>query len=171
MYIEDLDVIKALQSLSEKDLRKLIRAFFAKTISRNNVQPLHGVGEHGKDTVAVVDKDSLGRKQILFIQVKKGDITLPDWRNEIAGQMIEATNTPETQFPRGTSRDDLRRLLLVLSGELTPEAFEAIKAWNRNQPIPVEVFDIFGISGLLRSYGIKPSDFKDLLKLAKTLNL
>jgi len=171
VYIEDLEILKALQSLPERELRKLIRAFFAKHIARNNVQPLHGVGEHGKDAVAVIDKDQLGRTQILFIQVKKGDISLSKWRNEIMGQMIEALNTPETQFPLGASRDNPRRLLLFISGELKPEAFEAIKNWNQNQPIPVEVFNIFDISSLLRSYGVKPSDFEDLLELARTLNL
>ena len=171
MYIEDLDIIQALQALSEEDLRKLIRAFFAKTISENNVQPLHGTGEHGKDAVAVIDKDQLGRTQILIIQVKKGNISLTDWTNRIVGQLIEALNTQETQFPRGTSRDNPRRLLLFLSGELTPEAFEAISAWNRTRPIPVEVFNIFDISSLFRRYGKKPSDFGDLLELAKTLSL
>jgi len=171
LYIEDLDIINALQSLSEEDLRKLIRAFFAKHISRGNVQPLHGPGEHGKDAVAVIDKDQLGRTQILLIQVKKGNVSLPDWTNRIVGQMIEALNTQETQFPRGTSKDNSRRLLLFLSGELTPEAFDAINSWNRTQPIPVEVFNVFDISGLLRDYGVKPSDFKDLLELARTLSL
>lgn len=171
MYIEDLDIIKALQSLSEEDLRKLIRAFFAKHISRNNVQPLHGAGEHGKDAVAVIDRDQLGRTQILLIQVKKGNISLSDWTNRIVGQMIESLNTQETQFPRGTSRDNPRRLLLFLSGELKPEAFDAVSSWNRTQPIPVEIFNVFDISGLLRSYGVKPSDFKDLLELARTLSL
>lgn len=171
MYIEDLEMVKTLRSLSEEDLRKLVRAFFAKHISRNNVQSLHGTGEHGKDAVAVIDKDQLERTQILIIQAKKGDISQSDWRNEIAGQMIEALNTQETQFPRGTSRDNPRRLLLFLSGELKPEAFEAISSWNRSQPIPVEVFNIFDISGLFRSYGVKPSDFGDLLELARTLSL
>lgn len=151
MYIEDLDIIKALQALSEEDLRKLIRAFFARHISQNNVQPLHGTGEHGKDAVAVIDKDQLGRTQILIIQVKKGDITQSDWTREIVGQMADAMNTQETQFPRGTSRDNPRRLLLFLSGEITPEAFEVISCWNRSQPIPVEVFNIFDMSALLRS--------------------
>lgn len=173
MFVEDSDIIKALQALSEDDLRKLIRAFFAKNISRGNVQPLHGAGEHGKDAVAVVDgiQDPLGRTQILFVQVKKGDISLTDWANRICGQMQEALNTLEAEFPRGTSRDNPRRLLLFLSGELTPETAASISAWNRNQPIPVEVFNILDIWTLFRKYGVKPSDFTDLLTLARTLSL
>lgn len=174
MYVKDFEeIIRALQELSEDDLRKLIRAFFAKNVSRGNVQPLHGAGEHGKDLVAVVDniQEPLGRTQILFIQVKKGEITQTDWNNRIIGQMQDALNSLEAEFPRGTSRDNPRRLLLFLSGELTPEASTSISAWNRNQPIPVEVFSIFGIWDLFRKYGVKPSDFPDLLVLAKTLNL
>jgi hypothetical protein len=173
VFIEDVDIVQALQELSEENLRKLVRAFFASKISRGNVQPLHGVGEHGKDAVAVVDNiiDPLGRTQILLIQVKKGDVSLTDWNNRICGQMLEALNTLESQFPRGTSRDNPRRLLLFLSGELTPEAFTAISAWNRTQSIPVEVFNIFDICALFRKYGVKPSDFGDLLELAHNLSL
>lgn len=173
MYIEDREFIQVLRGLSEEDLRKLVRAFFAKNISGGNVQPLHGPGEHGKDAVAVVDslEDPLGRTQILFIQVKKGDISLTEWTNRIVGQMQEALNTLEADYPRGTSKDHPRRLLLFLSGELMPEASSAISNWNRTQPVPVEVFNIFDIQKLFVKYGMKPSDFPDLLALAKTLGL
>lgn len=173
MFIEDIDMVHALQALAEDELRRLIRAFFARMISQGNVQPLHGVGEHGKDAIAVVDNilDPLGRGQILLIQVKKGDVSQPEWSNRISGQMLDALNTLETQFPRGMSRDTPRRLLLFLSGELTPEAFTAIKSWNQTQPIPVEVFNVFDICNLFKKYGVKSTDFKDLLELAKALNL
>lgn len=173
MFVEDREMVKALQALKEDDLRKLIRAFFAKMISEYSVQPLHGGGEHGKDTVATVDKlnDPLGRSQVLLIQVKSGDISLTDWINRISGQMLAAFCTPENDFPRETSRDNPRRLILITNGELKPEAFKAIQEWNRTIPIPVEVFDIWGIISLFRKYGVKPSDFKHLLDIARTLKL
>jgi hypothetical protein len=173
VFAEVSEIIQALQELSEDDLRKLIRAFFAKKISNGNVQPLHGAGERGKDAVAVVDRiqDPLGRTQIFFIQVKKGNITQTDWTNRISGQMRDASHPLEADFPRETSRDNPRRLLLFLSGELTPEAHRSVKAWNQNEAIPVEVFDVLGTWTLFEKYGVKTSDFPDLLALARTLSL
>lgn len=166
---ESPEIIKAIQDLNESALRKLIRAFFSEYISDRNVQPYHGVGEHGKDTLAVISErnDPIGKGQVLFIQVKNGDISLSDWTNRISGQMSEASRS--TIFPMGANRDSSRRLLLVLSGELSPEAFRAIKDWNQTQSIPVEVFDIWGLFKLFDKHNVKPSDFESLLELADRL--
>lgn len=173
MFSEDYSIMTALQNLKEDDLRRLIRAFLAKRVSEYNVQPLHGTGEHGKDTIATVDKtnDPLGRTQILLIQVKTGDISLGNWVDKISGQMLAAFCTVEKDFPRETSRDNLRRLVLFTNGELKPEAFKSVQEWNRTMPIPVEVFDIWGLLSLFKKYGVRPNDFQELLSWAQKLAL
>ena len=140
--------------MPEDKLRKLIRTFLAINISDYNVQKFHGSSEHGKDTIAIIseNKDPLGKPQILLIQIKSGDISLSDWINRISGQMLAAFCTTEESFPPNTSKDNPRRLILFLNGELKPEAFKAIREWNRTMPVPVEVFDIFEMVRLFKGY-------------------
>ena len=159
--------------MSEPDFRRLIRVFFAKIISKGNVQPYHGAGEHGKDTIAIVDPilDPLKRTEILFIQVKVGDISSSDWRNTILGQMTEALNTAATGYPLGFSKDNPRRLILMTNGELQPEVHNSIKSWNENSLVPIEVFDNKGVCKLFEDYGVKAGDFQALMDYAQSLNL
>ena len=163
---EDYELIEFLQKLPEDKLRKLIHTFLAINISDYNVQKFHGSSEHGKDTIAIIseNKDPLGKPQILLIQIKSGDISLSDWINRISGQMLAAFCTTEESFPPNTSKDNPRRLILFLNGELKPEAFKAIREWNRTMPVPVEVFDIFEMVRLFRRYYVKTSDIKHLLE-------
>lgn len=160
-----------IKALNERDFRKLIRAFFSLKISDGNVQHYHGPGEHGVDTLATISElnDPLKKGQILYIQIKAGNISLHDWRTDIQGQMIEAYNS--TIMPFGTSKDNSRRLLLIISGECQPEVYNAITNWNKQQRIPVELFDILGIISLFEKYNMKKSDFKDLFELSKLLEL
>ena len=156
-------IIEYLRSLSEEQLRKILRSFFAREISRGNVQLYHGFGEHGVDIQAVIDreKDALAEDQVIYAQVKKGDLKLDDWMNRVAGQLGEALRS--TTFPRGTGRDNPRRLLLVLNGEMTPEVHEAIRSWNQTQPLPVQILDIHKLADLFCSkYKLKISDLKKL---------
>ncbi len=74
-------------------------------------------------------------------------------------------------MPFGTSKDNSRRLLLIISGECQPEVYNAITNWNKQQRIPVELFDILGIISLFEKYNMKKSDFKDLFELSKLLEL
>jgi hypothetical protein len=173
LFAQDAEIIRKLKGLPEPDLRRLIRIFFAKLICKGNVQPYHGINEHGKDTIAMVDpiSDPLGNPEVLYIQVKVGDITSSDWRNDILGQMTEALNTTGTGNPLGFSKDYPRRLLLITNGELQPEVHNSIKGWNDNHLVPIEVFDIKGLCKLFDRYNVRATDFEELLNLAKTLNL
>lgn len=173
LFSQDAEVIQRLQALSEPDFRRLIRVFFAKLICKGNVQPYHGTNEHGKDTIAMVDPilDPLGNPEVLYIQVKAGDITSSDWRTDILGQLNEILNTTGTGNPLGFSKDYPRRLLLITNGELQPEVHNSIKSWNDTHIIPVEVFDIKGLCRLFDRNNVRATDFEGLLNLAHTLNL
>ena len=156
--------------LDEPEFRKIVRAFFAEYICDRNIQHYHGVGEHGKDAVGVInsDTDPLGKDEVLFIQIKAGDVSLIDWNRDIAAQMDEMSRS--TTLPIGTSRDNCRRLLLIISGELKPETFDS-KDWNNTRQIPVEVIDFWGLLKLFGKYNVVSEDFDDLLELADTLGL
>ncbi len=131
---------KYLKSLSETELWSLLVEFFiAQGVMAVNV---HGTGEHGIDVLAYVDPDNdfLHKGYNVLLQVKKGKLTLARWRNEVLGQIYEATYYP---VPHHLYIDNHpRRVVLVLTGNLTGEARISIRAFNTRHEITLEVFEL-----------------------------
>ncbi len=143
---------KLLDLLSEDELRILVKNFFRR---RFNIYAdiTHGPGEHGADVIAAVGPvdDPIEKHQVFLIQVKRGDISLGDWRKGLCGQMAELYYRSHNILDLNPSAP--RRILLVSSGQLKQEATNAIAAWNGKLPIPVETIDKFQLAKLLYDRG------------------
>jgi hypothetical protein len=103
---------------------------------------VHGTGEHGIDVLAYVnpDNDFLHKGYNVLLQVKKGDLTLARWRNEVLGQICEATYYPVSHYHYIDNH--LRRVVLVLTGKLKGEARNSIRAFNTRHEVTLEVFEL-----------------------------
>lgn len=158
------------ETLDEDEFRAVILSFLSIFICKGNVIDYHGIGEHGADVVGAVDRDidPFGKFQIVHIQVKKGRISLAKWRKKLCGQLAEVF-FPST-YPRETSVDHSRRILLIYSGKLTQTASDAISNWNKKVPIPVEVLSGRQLAELMVKppYRLKLQDVKKWLETPTT---
>lgn len=157
-------VLKFLNSLTENDLRSLLYAFLYEHISKGKVQMYHGTGEHGVDIVASVDKefDPIDKNETLLIQVKKGDISLREWRRNLYGQMSEVFCSSIS--PPGVIEPTVRRIVLVCIGTLKPEVYDSIRMWNEKIPIPIEILDSVDLSTLfVQRYNFTVDSLKETL--------
>jgi hypothetical protein len=118
----------------------------------------HGGGEIGKDFIAKRVED--GTEYQYAIQSKKGDINQSEFRNNIMGQLLEASllGLSHPQF----DRDLPRRIILVTSGRLSgnaPLTFqdfnleleakyqkEKVTFWGKDQLI--DFFEEYGLSSI-----------------------
>lgn len=91
-----------------------------------DIHKTHGVVEFGKDFIA---KKNEGDEWFQYsFQVKAGNISLPDWRNEIQGQMLQAviSGINHPNFDK-----DLKHIpIFVTTGELIETAAIAIDDFN-----------------------------------------
>lgn len=129
-----------LSSLSERDLWFTVTDFLLTLGLRAAV--VHGSDEHGVDIVAHVTEgiDALKRGYNVVIQVKKGNVGLPEWRTQILGQLCEATYYPVTHECLVEHR--ARRVLLFSTGKLTNEARNAIRQFNLRHDTTIEVYEL-----------------------------
>jgi hypothetical protein len=109
--------------------------------SRKAFDITHGVLEHGADVLMFLDPDEdfLGRGQLTFIQVERGDVTTDQWHKKLCGQLREL-------FSRSHKRPNIhshlyKRILLITSGVPSDGVLDAISCWNKSLPIPIELFD------------------------------
>jgi hypothetical protein len=118
----------------------------------------HGGGEIGKDFIAKKFED--GTEYQYAIQSKKGHINQPEFRNNIMGQLLEASllGLSHPQFDRNLPR----RIILVTSGRLSgnaPLTFqdfnleletkyqkEKVIFWGKDQLI--DFFEEYGLSSI-----------------------
>ncbi len=129
----------ALRSLDEISYQHVIVNYFREI--KHLVYHTHGPGEHGADVIMYLppSEDFLGRGEIVFIQIKQGDIALPEWHRKLNGQLTELY-CRNHRFPN-ISRELSRRIVLITSGSIKPEVVTAINDWNERLPIPIEFFD------------------------------
>lgn len=95
----------------------LARGFRVLHISR------HSRGEHGKDVVA---RDADG--QLWTFQMKGGDITFTQWRNELRGQVEDLVRLP-VLLP-GVGVDEPHNPVLVTNGELRGDALDSVRHYS-----------------------------------------
>ncbi|MHB1909288.1 MAG: restriction endonuclease [Nitrososphaerales archaeon] len=162
------DILGWLRSLNEDQLRKFIKYFFERNLG-SPVSIIHGTGEHGADIVATIDKntDPLGKGQILLVQVKVNDVDLAGWRENLANQISELyyhrLRVPEVYLGQP------RRMLLITSGEINPEANAAIFEWNNMLPIPIEVFSGYSFAEFLFNHNFRRTEIEEFNK-AQSIN-
>lgn len=163
------DLTTYFKTLDEDKFRAVILNFLSTFIFKGNIMDYHGVGEHGADIIGAVDRDidPFGKFQIVHIQVKRGKISLTKWRKNLCGQLAEVFS-PST-YPRETSDDNSRRILLIYSGKLTQPASDAISNWNKIVPIPVEVLSERQLAELMvKGYKLNLQRVKEWLKTPAT---
>lgn len=148
--------------LSENDLRTLVKNFFRLKFSFG-AAIVHGPGEHGADIIAGVgpNDDPIAKEQLFLIQVKRGDVGLSQWRKGLCGQMAELYHRTTT-IP-GLNDQAPRRLLLIASGDIKPEALDAINEWNAKMPLPVETIDNQHLGKMLHDQGFRARDVRKQL--------
>jgi len=141
-----------LRSLPEDKLRRLLVEFFI--VSRGvRAAVVHGTGEHGVDVLAYVDptKDFLHKGYNVLIQAKRGNVTLSRWRNEVLGPLYEATYYPVSHHYY--AENHARRVWLVLTGSLTPEASNSIRVFNACHDVTIEVLELDELIQLFDEFG------------------
>lgn len=129
-----------LQSLDEDALRIIILEFCMHQGARAGI--VHGTGEHGIDVLAYVDstRDRVGKGYNVLIQVKKGDLSLTRWRNEVLGQLFEATYYPVSH--QLYTENHARRVVLVVIGAATGEVRNSIRMFNIRHEVTLEVYEL-----------------------------
>lgn len=91
-----------------------------------DVHYTHGVVEFGKDFIA---KRHAGDGTIQYsFQIKRGNISLPEWTDRIQNQMLQSVMTP-IRHP-SFDRDLKHQAILVTTGEVNPIAAQAIDELN-----------------------------------------
>ncbi|MCS4538635.1 MAG: hypothetical protein HYY67_07255 [Thaumarchaeota archaeon] len=163
-FIEKL--VSRIKLLNEDQLRYLIRGFLIEKFGPA-VDDTHGTAEHGADIVWVVNEyaDPLRKKQLVLIQIKASNITLPIWREGLCNQMCQLYYWSGSVY--GVDRSTPRRFILITSGDITTEARTAIDNWNAKMPIPVEAFGIIDFADWLDKVGYPESKIDDLIQLGK----
>ena len=144
-----------LKSLNEDALRALILEFY---ICQGVAAAIvHGTGEHGIDVLAHVDrdKDFLGRGYNLLVQVKKGDLTLPRWRDKVLGQLGEAAYYRPSHHLYMERHG--RRLILLVAGSTTGPARDSIHQFNTQHEVVVEIWELDQLITLFDEAGFASS--------------
>lgn len=119
----------------------------------------HGTAEFGKDFIAQMVEDGV-LTQFSF-QVKKGDINLTSFRNDVQGQMLQSVTSalPHPGFDTGLPHQPI----LVVTGDLTQQTNMAVSEQNafisgklRQRPYKVwqktELVDLLVRFGLSSTY-------------------
>ena len=136
-----------LESLEEDDLWYLLVEFF--TFMGIKADVVHSTGEHGIDVIAFISQydDLMGKGHNILIQAKKGKLTLDKWRKQILYQILEM---PYYRIPHRDYIDHLaRRVLLVVSGEVTLETRNSIDEFNKKHDVTIEYW---GENDLIRVF-------------------
>ncbi|MEM2159749.1 MAG: restriction endonuclease [Candidatus Nitrosotenuis sp.] len=136
-----------IKQLNEDDFRTVLKSFLE--MKCGYAELWHSSAEHGVDIVALYKKefDFVKRDITILVQVKKGRIGLKELRTNIFGQMSEMFVRQITTQPFHPFNP--RRLLLIISGELSLESRNLIKSWNEKMPLPIELIEIDEISEFL----------------------
>ena len=133
------NTILYLGTLKEKDFQLLLRKYLEDICGWAKIY--QGSGEHGLDIAALIesDRDIFNRQVTVMVQAKTGQIGESKWSQIVAGQIgqLYSKKIERSQI----NPHNPRRILLITTGELTPEAESAVYEWNNKQPIPVEVFE------------------------------
>lgn len=124
----------------------------------------HGVGEHGKDIIAL-DKNN----QPICFQLKKGDINMPEWRkisseidDMIGASIIHSSINPE----------QMHASVIVSSGMLSEDVRMLIEAKNiKNKSVGLGKLNVITRKELIKDFSMlhsdffpeEPNDIKDLL--------
>lgn len=159
------DVATYLKSLKEDDLRAIIFYYFNTRISNSKTELHHGSGEHGLDILSYIDHDldPLNQGEVLYIQVKCGDINCTEWVDKISGQLYSALRTHKS--PQNIDENLPKRLILMTNGNISPEAKDAITEWNNYEHIPVLWFDLLSLSNFFITNNVQRKDLETWLPL------
>lgn len=152
-----------LEKLSEQELQHLLRDFFNEKVG--DAYLMHGTAEHGIDIAVKVPpgNDCIGTGQYLVVQVKRGNLNSVKWRNDVLGQLLEASYYP-TIHPRLDDEGKPRRVLLILTGNLAPEVRQSVTHYNQVHCPKLEVFELDDLTGLLCE-----KDYCDFLDIGKEI--
>lgn len=121
---------RKLESIPDEDiLRKVLLRLF-QSLSPDYAQIVHGVVEHGKDILRVIEID--GNKVLELYQIKVGDIGTPEWR-EMKPQLEETfevvppdiLDLGETEYKKVT--------FLAFNGHVKPIAEPKVSGWKKLQ--------------------------------------
>lgn len=139
-----------LGSLTERELWQLLVDYFVED-RQTHATIVNSPSEHGMDVVARVEPrdDFLGQGYYILIQAKTGNLTMGAWRKALY-QLLEVPCFP---IP-ATGYDDPdrpRRILLVVTGTITPEAHRSVRQFNRHHRVPVRALDLNELA-LLRGF-------------------
>lgn len=96
------------------------------TLEYYDVHYTHGIVEFGKDYIA---KTQLNGAEVQFsFQLKRGDIGLSEWRNDVQQQMLQSVMSPlsHPSFDKSLSH----QAILVTTGEINTLAGQAIDTLN-----------------------------------------
>lgn len=140
-----------LQKLSETKFHVILMDFFTHKVKGVAVL-LHGPTEHGIDIAVKVpeDRDHIMSVFYLIVQAKCGNLTSTTWRNDVLGQLLEASYHPiqHPKFPE----DAPRRILLMITGTLNPEVRQAVVEYNKRHYLKLEVFELTDLANLFERY-------------------
>lgn len=129
-----------LESLEERQVWSLLVEYFVYQGIQAAI--VHGTGEHGMDVVAYVnqEKDFLRRGYNIIAQAKTGKLDLDTWRKDVLFQILEM---PYYRIPHQDYVDHLpRRVVLVVTGEITYEARNSIEEFNKKHDVTIEAFEL-----------------------------
>ena len=103
-------------------------ALLLPSLGYSDVHRTHGAVEYGTDFIAKKVED--GTPVQYSFQVKRGDIALATWRNEVRGQVESAqSGLPHPHFDPGLER----QVVLVTTGELTQPAWAELRQFNEDR--------------------------------------
>jgi hypothetical protein len=141
------EIDEYLRRLDEPALRALLVDFFNAKVGE--AYEIHGTAEHGIDIAVKVPeyKDHIRKVFHLVVQVKCGDLNSMRWRNDVLGQLLEASYYP-IRHPAFTEQAP-RRVLLVITGSLEQEVRQAIIEYNARHYLKLEVYELINLINLL----------------------
>lgn len=140
-----------LMQVEEAELRQLLCDFFDTFVGHAYL--LHGTAEHGIDIAVKIPehRDHVGKVQYIVIQVKCGNLGSAKWRNDVLGQLLEASYYP-IRHPEFTGENS-RRVLLILTGNLEQEVRQSIVEYNARHYQKIEVFELNDLVDLFYEQG------------------
>jgi hypothetical protein len=129
-------------------------ALLLPSLGYTDVHRTHGAVEYGTDFIAKKVED--GTPVQYSFQVKRGDIALATWRNEVRGQIESAlSGLPHPHFDPGLER----QVVLVTTGELTQPAWAELRQFNEDRQNrsgirPVQLWTEQNLLEFLLRYGL-----------------
>ena len=149
-----------LEALDESEIHSLLVEYFV--YRRTQADIVHSTGEHGMDVVAYVDwtQDFLRKGYNVIIQAKPGGLSLDEWRREVLFQLLEL---PYYRIPHHNYQEHLpRRVVLVALGDITLEARNSIKEFNKKHDVTIEAL---GLEDLIRLFDLTGFATSKLLQI------